>query len=185
MANMIFRAPHRAQRGAVLITSIIFMLVLTMLVIAMIRGGTLEERMARNSRDQQKAMQAAESVLREAEAYVTKKNGRFDPFDLSSFTATCTDGVCFKPNTTAQWDTIDWDSTSLTRTFENTASNIDGVASQPRYMVEVVTPPVKTSSAAQCDAGVVKITARGVGSTGSIVYLQSYVRFRVFSNSCL
>ncbi len=184
MAIMIPARLPQSQRGAVLITGIIFMLVLTMLVLTMIRSGTSEERMARNARDQQRAMQAAESALRDAESYLVSGTP-FDPFVPAAFTSGCGNGLCYKPGPSFAWDKADWTSESTTRTFQQASSNLSSVTEQPRYMIEIVTPPIKTSSASQCDAGLAKITARGVGNTGSIVYLQSIVRFRVFTNICL
>ena len=176
-------APH-AERGAVLITGIILMLVLTMLVLAMMRSGTLEERMARNARDQQRAMQSAEAALREGEAMLVS-GAPFDPYESQSFGTDCPSGLCYKPDADHLWDKVDWTSATVTRTFAAAASQLAGVTEQPRYMIEILTPPTKSSSAAQCDAGLARITARGMGNAGSMVYVQSTVRFRVFSNSCL
>lgn len=55
------------ESGAVLITGLIFMVVLTIIVISALRSATLEERMAANARNRQLALQAAEAVLRDAE----------------------------------------------------------------------------------------------------------------------
>ncbi len=174
------RMPH-SQRGAVLITAIIFMLVLTMLVLAMIRSGTVEERMARNARDHQNAMQAADGALRHAETLLVS-GAPFDPFDPGAFGDECAGGLCYKPKVGKLWDTVDWESTSTTSLSDTV--KLSGVTKQPRYMIEILTMPVKVNSAVQCDNGVAKITARGTGNGGSVVYLQSIVRFRVFSNIC-
>ncbi|MES2757304.1 MAG: PilX N-terminal domain-containing pilus assembly protein [Pseudomonadota bacterium] len=170
------------QRGAVLITGVIFLVVVTMIVLAVLRSGTLEEKMARNSRDAQVALQAAESVLREAEA--TFSGPPFDPYDPSAFTSACTNGYCFKPAAGATWQTIDWTSTTLTRTFAAATSHIGGLNSQPRYIVEIIVPPVKGSSVGQCENGIAKVTARGVGNGNAASYVQSTVRFKVFTNIC-
>ena len=171
------------QQGAILITGMIFLMVLTMFVLAMVRGGTLEERMARNARDQQVALQAAETVLRHAESTLFSTSP-FDPYVSSQFKASCDNGFCFKPPATKSWQQIDWSSTSLTRTFASTAAQIASLSTQPRYVVEIVTPPVKTTSAGQCETGLARITARGEGNGGAIAYVQSTVRFRVFTNLC-
>jgi type IV pilus assembly protein PilX len=60
-------APLPAQRGAALITGLIFLVVLTMVGITSARMSTLEERMSGNMRDRSIAMQAAELALRDAE----------------------------------------------------------------------------------------------------------------------
>ena len=176
--------PARArQGGAILITGLIFLIVLTMFVLAMVRGGTLEERMARNARDQQIALQAAEAVLRHAESTLFSSSP-FDPYVSSQFSANCTNALCYKPAAANSWQQVDWTSTSLTRTFATTAAQITSLTTQPRYLVEIVTPPIKTTSAGQCEPGLARITARGQGRNGATAYVQSTVRFRVFTNIC-
>lgn len=59
--------PRRAQRGAVLMISLMFLVILTMLALTSMSGTTLEERMAGQYRDLNLAFQAAEAGLRDAE----------------------------------------------------------------------------------------------------------------------
>lgn len=66
--------PHKmpgsrsAQRGAILVTSMLLLIVLTVLGIAMMRMTTMQERMAGNMRDVNLSLQAAEAALRAGEA---------------------------------------------------------------------------------------------------------------------
>jgi type IV pilus assembly protein PilX len=57
----------RAQRGAVLMVALMFLVILTMLALTSMTGTTLEERMAGQYRDLNLAFQAAEAGLRDAE----------------------------------------------------------------------------------------------------------------------
>lgn len=67
MAHTAFPArPHR-QRGAALITGLVFIVVLTIVGVTASRMASLEERMAGNLRDRSLALQAAEEALRDAE----------------------------------------------------------------------------------------------------------------------
>jgi type IV pilus assembly protein PilX len=182
-ARPVLRRGNARQAGAILITSVIFLIVVTMIVLTVLRGGTLEERMARNARDRQVALQAAESVLRDAEASLFS-GPPFDPYDPSKFTSACTGGFCFQPAATATWQTIDWSSTTLTRSFAASTSNIANLNAQPRYIVEIITPPIKSGSSGQCENGLAKVTARGVGNGNAVTYVQSTVRFKVFTNIC-
>ncbi len=177
------RPSPRAQRGAVLITSLIFLVVLTMFVLAMLRSGTLEERMARNARDQQRALEAAEAVLRDAETSLFSKPP-FDPYDPSQFGPACANGLCFKPGPGYDWKSIDWSSSALTRSFADSGAALAELPEQPRYIVEIVSAPFKTGSSGQCENGLARITARGVGLGGAQAFVQSTVRFRVFTNKC-
>ena len=54
------------ERGAILIVSLLFLVILTMLGVTAITGTTMEERMAGNARDGGIALQAAEAALRDA-----------------------------------------------------------------------------------------------------------------------
>lgn len=58
--------PLRAQDGAVLITSLILLLVMTMLAVTTMRTTTMEQKMAANAAFTNRAFQAAESALAEA-----------------------------------------------------------------------------------------------------------------------
>lgn len=63
---------HR-QRGAILVTSMLLLLVLTVLGVAMMKMTNLQERMSGNARDVNVALQGAEAGLREGERVI-------DPF---------------------------------------------------------------------------------------------------------
>lgn len=60
----------RGQTGAALITSLIFLTVLTILGMSTLGTALLESRMAGNARDRNLAFQAAEIGLRDAEGYI-------------------------------------------------------------------------------------------------------------------
>ena len=68
------------ERGAALVISLIFLLVITIVAIAGTRSTTMQERMAGNTRDRNLAFQAAESGLREAEDFIDSlaSLGNFD-----------------------------------------------------------------------------------------------------------
>ena len=101
-------SPFHKQRGAALITGLIFLVVLTMIGITAARMSTLEERMAGNMRDRSLAMQAAEMALRDAERDILGLGVSADPRNspisgISDFVADCgkstgtdkDDGLCY------------------------------------------------------------------------------------------
>lgn len=65
-----FPSLPRRERGAILVTSLLLLLVLTVLGIATLRMTTMQERMAGNTRDLNLAFQGAEAGLREAENWL-------------------------------------------------------------------------------------------------------------------
>jgi type IV pilus assembly protein PilX len=173
----------QTQSGAVLLTGMVFLVILTMLVLAALRSGTFEERMASNTRNKQVALHAAEAVLRDAEfSLFSAAVAPFDPFDIDQFTANCTNGLCFKPDAASLWQTIDWTSALVTRTFASDDSKIPSLTTQPRYVVEIILPP--QGPPGHCEPGLAQITARGVGRDGSVAFVQSTVRFKVFTKVC-
>lgn len=184
MANRKLHRTSPGQSGVVLITGLIFMVILTLIVLAVLRTGTLEERMAANARNRQVALQAAEAVLRDGEiASFSTSVSPFDPFTPSSFSDACTDGYCTKPTAgSTKWKTLDWTSSDKTRTFASSLSNLTStlVASQPRYIVEIASTPVISPSAGGgiCPAIVYRLTGRGVGQDSSEVFVQTMYRAR-------
>ena len=163
------------QKGAVLVTGVIFLVVLTILVLSIMRSATLEERMAGNARNRQIALQAAEAVIRDAENTLLGKTAAspVDPLYIEGFTANCTNGFCER--NPQKWKDIDWDDDSTeTRTFvTGSGLSISKVASQPRYYVEYISYAIEGSN---CPKVEYRITARGVGPDSSAVILQTNFR---------
>ena len=162
------------QQGAVLVTGVIFLVVLTILVLSIMRSATLEERMAANARNRQIALQAAEAVMRDAENTLLSKTAAspVDPLYIEGFTADCTNGFCER--NPQKWKDIDWDDDSTeTRTFATGLSlDTKNVSSQPRYYVEYISK----ADTPNCPKVVYRITARGVGPDASSVILQTNFR---------
>lgn len=181
-----------AQRGAVLITGLIFLVVLTLLGTTALQGTVLEEKMAGNLRDETLAFQAAEAALRSGEQFLEQvtlpefngENGLYY-FACSSVPDADAEGedadeplVCSPtpdPVTGMNWD--DNDSIEADVAME-------GVASQPRYFIEQL-PSVPLmgdggsaqQSGASLNASMFRIVALGTGGTeAATVLLQSTYR---------
>lgn len=58
---------RRGNQGFILVTSLVFLVVLTLLAVSAINSSTLQERMASNLREKNRALQAANAGLSEAE----------------------------------------------------------------------------------------------------------------------
>jgi type IV pilus assembly protein PilX len=155
------------QHGMVLITGIIFLIALTLIVLSVMRGAMLEERMASNVRNRQLALQASEAMLRDVKTIFAA--APFSPFDISAFTTACVNGYC------KNGSVPDWGNSSKTRTFANTTSQLLGVSSQPSYYVEHIynDPPV---AGRKCPTVLFRITVRGVGQDSSEIFTQGIYR---------
>lgn len=175
-----FSASIARQRGIVLMISLLFLVVLTLLGITMMRTNVIEERLAGNSRDWGLAFQAAEAALRDGEADVNSGT-RF--VGETGFSYGCgTNGLCkVETDGTPVWEDMvnsantGWmtgaDATPSVKYGTYTGANpatISGVSKQPRYLIEVITQ--KGSSLGikmpnKPSTYVYRITARGFGAS--------------------
>lgn len=163
------------QRGSALIVSLIILIVMTVLGLTAMSGSGLQEKMAGNNRDMALAFQAAEAALRDGEAYYENTVAPLD----SAFNG-ANPGLYAKGSNPDIFSDATWENA---RTYSGA---INGVASQPRYIIELIEEPddgkltiegYGESSDASSDLGrmtTVRVTARGVGGAeDTVVYLQS------------
>ena len=68
------RPARNAERGFVLVVALLFLLVLTLLAVALFRSGGLQERIAGNTREKQRALEAAQSALQYGEWWLGQAN---------------------------------------------------------------------------------------------------------------
>ena len=68
-------AVYGRQRGLVLVTTLLLLVVVTLLALGMFRSFGLDEKIAGNMRDKQLALQAAESAQNYAEYWLASGNG--------------------------------------------------------------------------------------------------------------
>lgn len=145
------QTPHR-QKGAVLIIALVMLLLITMASIAAMRATTMDERMAGNSRDRDRALQAAEAAVRTCLKQLT--------VDLPSTFS----GPILTPATSGSqnWEqAANWQS-GATNSVEIVMPNA-GLASNPRCMVERLGLGDNY-----------RVTGRGTGgSDSSVVVLQA------------
>ena len=163
------------QQGFILLTALVFIVVLTIIVISTVNISSSDEKIARNSRDKDIAFAAAEAALRDAEIYIsgsyqfpyTPNNNpinypnqltlpeQSDFFNSSdpNYNYTCALGAkghgCTPTNT------------NITQ-----APQINGVASQPRYLIDIVRVSTPNSI---CNSTpfLFRITAQGEGRSSN------------------
>lgn len=178
--NRKFSRP-RKQRGVVLLFCLIFLTVLTLMAVTGMETTVVEERMAGNMQDFNQAFQAAEIAMEDGEDWLA---AQIDLPVTSSNGAT----VVWNPdspdpdadNTYWWWER---DSTWWGNNAINSA-NVDGVASQPQYLIEEFFTTTEgqslTIGTGELENSRVlhRVTARGVGgSDNAQVLLQStYIR---------
>lgn len=176
------------QRGAVLITALIFLVILTLLGTTGVMNNALQERMAGNARNRDLAFQAAEHALKAADTWMMTGNNSgpqtktglkavLDPNGDGNYAdQTPNDGI--RPsgethsNDGAYWQSANW----LTDVRSPPGANLSYVLSQPRYVVERLPSgqDCDTVTAGNQPCDYYRITARGVGGTGeAAVILQT------------
>jgi type IV pilus assembly protein PilX len=127
----------RSQRGATLIITLVMLVLITLLGVSAIRASTGDEKMAGNTRDRDRAMQAAEAALRTC---------------LNQVKNTTYTGTPLAPAAIAgvqNWEVAaNWSNTN------STAVSIDStLAAEPRCMFETL------------GTGNFRITSRAVGGS--------------------
>ncbi|MBL4682768.1 MAG: hypothetical protein JKY88_18895 [Pseudomonadales bacterium] len=174
--NIRLKAPIR-EKGVVLFMSLVMLLIITVLGLSSVQTTSLQERMARNSRDSNLAFQSAEAAIKAAEGIVNSYvvGETFDDLVLSET------GLFFENgyDSTQNWVGFDWENGQF-----YTAAALEGTAALPKYIVEVVKTVVAYDDTLNLnnigqDTGsgrthIYRITAYGTGGTNTAhVMIQS------------
>lgn len=125
------------QSGAVLVTSLILLLVMTLIGLSSMRSTTLEERMSGNARNSETAFQASEAVLRDGESWLLGRTTEPDGTTDGSSGVWELDA----PDPDATNSTPWWHESSRGNTWWNANGTpfsgvLSGVGAMPRYLIE-------------------------------------------------
>ena len=138
------------QHGATLLTALIFLVILTLLGIGMYSTTTSEEKMARNFRDKEIALQAAEAALNVAKIWITASyntGATPSPLPQPLTTDNCPssmNGFICEPSGITDYKSLDLFNTSSAnyavvhsnaKVPSSISPSIAGLAVQPRYLV--------------------------------------------------
>lgn len=163
-------SPRRSrQRGATLLVTLVFIIVLSLLGIGAAQNNRFQELMSGSTRDRELAFESAEAALQDAKA-------TFGTWRTGPFTSTVTNGlslyVATNSNSAAWWNASSPDQWVSYRT---PTLNITRAIKQPQYRIEKM-PDVGTVQ-------YFRVTARGFGAAGTaadpttIVILQAEYRY--------
>lgn len=171
---------YKRQRGVALFMSLVMLLILTLLGLSSIQSTSMQERMSRNARDSNLAFQGAESAVREAELILE------DTSSLLPFQTANANGYYDAPgNGNVDLSTFDWDvAANNSRQFATVSTNIDGVAAQPKYIIEFIKTVVSDEDRLNIDnigqdtgsgrTQIFRVTTYGTGGTDTAhVMIQS------------
>ena len=158
------------QRGAILITSMLLLLVLTIIGITATQMSRMQERMAGNTRDLNLAFQGSEAGLRNGEALTQIQTTRPDTSTaaLSNF---YTAGTITNPETR---NTAWWNSNALEYEADNdrttTTTEVTYLAADPRFVVEsigFVSDSLTVGHGPPQGRDFYQVTGRSVGGSGA------------------
>ena len=155
------------QRGAILVTSLLLLIVLTVLGVAMMRMSTMQERMAGNTRDLNLALQGAEAALRDGE-------DRLSPLRLSAKPRAQASAGCVFCEATALpvaiQDAVQFNWSNAQEYGTAGTQDIAGLAEDPRYVIAEVGYVPDSQLIGQNDTlsgrDFYQITARSTGASG-------------------
>jgi type IV pilus assembly protein PilX len=154
-----------SQKGAALITALIFLIVLTLVAVTTVQNVTLQEQMTSAVRQGNIALEVAENGLRDAEIFVMDlpNPGAYFAFE---------DGIYDMDNAPDPWG-VDWGSDSVR---SGNVVDIGGVEYQTRYFIEFIGPMADQLETGEIVTGGTlntigqnlgyRIVSRGLGNDG-------------------
>jgi len=149
------RAPYR-QRGMALITAMLLLIVVTIMALSMFRSYGVEERLAGNTRDKQRAINAAVSAQQYAETLLAS--------GTAPASGLCPAGVLplgsevCKGNLLPNFVTLPWTTGVIYQQFTGNANAINGVVN---VVSATGTPDAAGQSASYAQAPIYYITDLG------------------------
>ncbi len=178
---------NKQQSGVALIIGLLMLLLLTIIMISAVQVTALEQRMAANLQNQNVAFQAAETSLREAEAFIASGALAFNPLrlygleddDFAPFRKTkeltCVNGLCTRSGgiIPGEFPNVSEDDMRIASTGLTT------ITTEPRYIIELVDTEYSVHSGRIY--AIFRISARAWAGDNSVVQLQSTYRLHALS----
>lgn len=167
------------QQGALLVTSLVFLVIMTLIGVTAMRTAVLDEKMASNFRCSKIAFEAAEASILNAERDIIANL----VVPLVSFDGNrSSDGHAGRywltenePSVSSLFSVANWDAPGASAPYP---SNISGISLQPRWLTKVLAIDGPLNLSMEGETGVVfRTTARGTGCTDeSVVMVRTIYR---------
>lgn len=158
-----------AQRGAILVFSLLMLLVLTLLALAAMNMSFSEERMAGNARNVNAAFQAGEAGLRDGEQWLADQTARPDPCAGSPclvYERAGMPGIAAEAPDLRDMPDAWWTANGTTYGSQTAAEPIAGLAREPETVIEnyaYVPDSLTVGAGPPTGRDFFKITSRGTG----------------------
>lgn len=165
--------PFVKQNGALLITALVFLVIMTILGVTVMRLTALDEKMAANYRCSKIAFEAAEAALRHAEQDKIASLAVGNPMTFFDGIRSSDDHqgryslFQNEPSLYSLFSLATWTTDNASDTFDaSTIADISGSATQPRWMSKILAIDGPLNLSMEGETGVVfRNTARGTGCT--------------------
>lgn len=167
------------QQGALLVTSLVFLVIMTLIGVTAMRTAVLDEKMASNFRCSKIAFEAAEASILNAERdMIANLVVPLDSFDGNLGTSGHEGRYWLtqnEPSVNSLFTVGTWTSGNASASY---SSNIAGIATQPRWLTKVLAIDGPLNLSMEGETGVVfRTTARGTGCTDeSVVMVRTIYR---------
>lgn len=177
------------QNGIALIAGLLILLLLTIIMISAVQVTALEHRMVSNMQNQNVAFQAAETALRQAEAFIDSGSVEFNPLRLYGFAddtavpfrktaeMSCSNGLCTRAGAIipGQFPNV----SEADMRVATTGLGEDLIPQEPRYVIELLRTDYSVHSGRIY--ATFRISARAWAGDNSVVQLQSTYRHHALS----
>lgn len=190
--SLIMTGYNKQQSGVALVMGLVMLLLLTIIMLSAVQVTLLEERMAGNMKNTNIAFQAAESALRNAEAFIEgqvkgvySSSNPFRPLNLingpfqNTTDPLCVQGIC--GTISSSESVVISDLVEIDNAWKSADTGIEDIPEEPRYVIELVESYEIPGHAVR--KATFRITARARGKDNSVVQLQSTYRVVVRSSS--
>lgn len=119
-----------AQKGAVLIISLLILVLMTIIGVTAMQGTTLQEKMTGNLRDSNLAFQYAETALRAGELYLQGSGTKLFTNSGGLYLPTPAAQDPWKP----RWLLVDWSNSTAVKAYSGNLGSY--VSANPKYIIE-------------------------------------------------
>jgi type IV pilus assembly protein PilX len=169
---------EHTQRGAILVTSLLILLILTVIGITAMQVTRMQERMAGNSRDTSLAFQGSEAALRDAEQqlfdFVIEPVKCIDPAEACA-TVYERNVMASAADNSADW----WEEIASEYGEDGEAELTDeGLLEDPRFMIEELAHVRHNLDLGSERRTIYQVTARSTGGSGeaNVVLQTTYAK---------
>lgn len=162
--------PHIKQKGYILITTLVLMIMITAMALTQISLNTTQTRVAANAQDSTMSFEKAEGAINEAVNKLVNST-----YTNANFLQNNNGFYILDPNnSSATWQTINWSgSTEVIHSFQGT------YGAQADYIIEQLPSVVQPGQNMKTATRVYRVTARSVGASGNTsIIIQTTVQIQ-------